>query len=57
MSDRVVYTWRKNAHEEVRATVGTFKGKRVASLRVYYTPGREGRDRPISISTGWRCSK
>lgn len=36
MSDeRVVYSFKKNKDEEVRATIGDFKGKTYVSLRVY----------------------
>jgi transcriptional coactivator p15 (PC4) len=34
-NDRCVYSWPKNHSEEVRATIGTFRGHRIASLRVY----------------------
>ena len=39
MSDepRVVYAWPKNSLEEVRATLSTFKGRRLADLRVWTT--------------------
>ena len=36
MSDRVVFEFEKNAKERVRATLGEFKGRNVASLRVWY---------------------
>jgi Transcriptional Coactivator p15 (PC4) len=37
MSDeRVIFEFEKNAKERVRATLGEFKGREVASLRVWY---------------------
>jgi hypothetical protein len=33
--DRVVYSWPKNRDEEVRATIGEFKGRRVVGIRVW----------------------
>ena len=36
MSERVLHRFRKNATEEVRATISTFKGVDYASIRVYY---------------------
>jgi hypothetical protein len=36
VSDRVVFEFEKNAKERVRATLGEFKGREVASLRVWY---------------------
>ena len=36
MSDRILHRFRKNATEEVRATISTFKGAEYASIRMYY---------------------
>jgi hypothetical protein len=35
MSDRVVHSWPKNAHEDVHATLGDYHGHRLASIRIY----------------------
>jgi hypothetical protein len=35
MTDRIVHTWQKNGREEVRASLETFKGHRLAHVRVY----------------------
>ena len=35
MTGRVVHTWRKNGREEVKASLETFKGYRLAHVRVY----------------------
>jgi hypothetical protein len=35
VSDHVVHSWPKNAHEEVCATLGDYHGHRLASVRVY----------------------
>ena len=32
---RVVYSFPKNSHEEVRATLSTFHGRELADVRVY----------------------
>lgn len=34
-ADRVVYAWAKNRREEVRATLSTYQGYRLADLRVW----------------------
>ena len=34
-ADRLVYSFPKNSREEVRATLTTFKGLRLADIRVY----------------------
>jgi hypothetical protein len=36
MSDQTVHRFEKNGTTEIRATIGTFKGKIYASLREYY---------------------
>jgi hypothetical protein len=41
MSDRVVHTWPKNAHEDVHATLGTYQGHQLASIRVYVVDENE----------------
>ncbi|MGH3032996.1 MAG: transcriptional coactivator p15/PC4 family protein [Gaiellaceae bacterium] len=35
MSDHVVYTFRKNSREAVRATLSEFRGRQLADLRVW----------------------
>ena len=35
MSERVVYTFPKNSREEVRASLTTYRGHRLADLRVF----------------------
>jgi len=34
--DRIVYSFEKNSREQVRATLGEYEGRAVASLRVWY---------------------
>ncbi len=34
--NRAVYSFRKNALEQVRASISTYKGKQYADMRVYY---------------------
>jgi hypothetical protein len=45
-NDRVVYVWPKNSREEVRATLTTFKGLRLADIRVYATDDDGDGDHP-----------
>jgi hypothetical protein len=50
VSDRVVFEFEKNAKERVRATLGEFKGREVASLRVWYDADKNGPDgQPIYL--------
>ncbi len=35
-SDRVVYSFEKNSREQVRASLGVYEGRSVASIRVWY---------------------
>lgn len=35
-SDRVLHRFKKNAFEEVRATITSYRGEEYASLRAYY---------------------
>jgi hypothetical protein len=48
MSDEphVVYSWPKNSQEEVRATLGEFKGHKLASIRVYASDDEGDGDHP-----------
>jgi hypothetical protein len=48
MSDepRVVYSFPKNSREEVRATLTTFKGRRLADIRVWAADDEGDGDHP-----------
>jgi hypothetical protein len=48
---RIVYTFRKNSREELRATLGEFGGFAVASLRVWIVPA-DGRTTPTPTPKG-----
>jgi len=43
---QVVYTWPKNAREEVRASLTEFKGHRLADIRVYAADDEGDGDHP-----------
>lgn len=45
MSDNVVYTFPKNRREEIRASLGEYRGHRLADVRVYVTD-EDGTDIP-----------
>ena len=47
--ERTVYTFQKNAREEVRASLVTFKGNPYVDLRVYYK-GDDGNYHPGMVS-------
>lgn len=42
--ERVVYSFEKNAKEQVRATLGEFEGREVASIRVWYDADQNDSD-------------
>lgn len=48
MSDETtfVYSWPKNSSEEVRAALRTFKGHRLADIRVWAADGEGDGDHP-----------
>jgi hypothetical protein len=41
MTDHIIYRFPKNSREEVWATLTTFKGHRLADIRVYADNGEE----------------
>jgi hypothetical protein len=41
VTDRVVHSWPKNAHEDVHATLGEYHGHQLASIRVYIVDERD----------------
>jgi hypothetical protein len=41
MTGHVVHAWRKNGREEIRASLETFKGHRLAHVRVYVVEDSE----------------
>jgi Transcriptional Coactivator p15 (PC4) len=42
MSDEPVYRWPKNSREEVRASLTTYRGHRLADIRVYVADDGDG---------------
>jgi Transcriptional Coactivator p15 (PC4) len=44
--DTIVYCWPKNSREEVRAMLTTFKGHRLADIRVYAASDDDDGDHP-----------
>jgi hypothetical protein len=42
----IVYSWPKNSREEVRATLGNFRGHRVADIRVWACDDNGDGDHP-----------